>query len=69
MDKPLREMTDDELQAEWQKWENKVATANGWGAALSAADGFRKQAAREIQRRRPTNENVNYERTPHLRHL
>lgn len=51
MDKPFREMTDDELQAEWQKWDDKISNATGWGAALSAADEFRTDAAREIQRR------------------
>ncbi len=51
MSKPLRDMTDAELLAEWQKWEDEITNAAGWGAALAAADEFRKDCAREMARR------------------
>ena len=56
-DKPLQEMTDDELRAEWQKWDNRITAASSWGAALAAATSFRKQCARELVRRA---EAINY---------
>jgi hypothetical protein len=50
-DKNVRDMTNEELLAEYVKWRDKVASATGWGAALAAADEFRTDALREIKRR------------------
>ena len=51
MEKSLPDMTDAELQAEWQRWDDEVTNATGWGAALAAADEFRKDCTREMARR------------------
>ncbi len=51
-DKPLREMTDDELQTEWRRWDACVAGATGWGAGLAVANAFRRDCLREMARRR-----------------
>jgi hypothetical protein len=36
-DKPFHEMTDDELRAELEIWEDRVDSASGWAAAYFAA--------------------------------
>ncbi len=51
MSKSLKEMTDAELYAEWRRWDDKISNATGWGAALAAADEFRRAVSREIQLR------------------
>jgi hypothetical protein len=47
----IRGKSDDGLAAEWHYWNDKIATATGWGAALAAADEFRASCQREINRR------------------
>ena len=47
----IHQMTDVELCAEWVKWDHAVREAKQWGASLAAADSFRGQCARELQRR------------------
>lgn len=49
--KPLGDMSDDELIAEWRHWDDRIKGATSWGAGIAAADGFRKEAAREMRRR------------------
>lgn len=49
--KPFSEMTLDELRAEHEHWDKKIREATGWGAAVGAADEFRRDCAREIRRR------------------
>lgn len=51
MDKPYREMTDDELLSEWRKWDGKIRAALSWGGSLAAAAEFRADAASEMRRR------------------
>ncbi len=50
-DKAFHEMTDAELRIEADKWDAKIRNATGWGAAVAAADSFRKQCERELDRR------------------
>lgn len=47
----IRDLPDDELLEEWWKWDQQVRKATSWGAALAAADEFRKECAQEIERR------------------
>lgn len=47
----IRDLTDDELLAEWHQWNDKIKNATGWGAAVGAADGFRRGCAQELRRR------------------
>lgn len=47
----LRNKTDTGLLAEWQHWEDKINSAKGWGASITAADEFRRDCRREIERR------------------
>lgn len=47
----IRDLTDDDLIDEFHKWNNKIKTATSWGAALSAANEFRQECQREIDRR------------------
>jgi hypothetical protein len=49
--KPFHEMTIDELQVELDRWNKAISEAKQWGAALAAADSFRKQITRELARR------------------
>jgi hypothetical protein len=51
MNKPLSELSDGELISEYNLWNNKVKNATAWGAALAAADEFRKECWHEMQRR------------------
>ncbi|MBS9720213.1 MazG-like family protein [Tianweitania sp. BSSL-BM11] len=51
-DKPFREMTDEELAAERDRWDQKIKNASGWGAALAVADSFRRNCDRQIERRK-----------------
>lgn len=50
-DTPIRDLTDDELYAEWHRWDDKIKNATGWGGALTAAAEFRKAVERELVRR------------------
>jgi hypothetical protein len=50
-DKPFAEMTLDELREERARWDYKIAAATSWGAALTAANVFRRACDREIARR------------------
>lgn len=47
--KPLSEMTDNELHAEWLKWDTAIGVATSWGAAL--ATEYREDCTREMLRR------------------
>lgn len=51
MSKLLREMSEAELREEWHRWDNKIASFNGWGIALTAAVEVRRDCARELLRR------------------
>lgn len=48
---PIRELSDDVLVAEWRYWGGKIAGATRWGAAVGAADEFRRDCERELRRR------------------
>lgn len=50
-DKNFRDMTDAELRAEHDHWDDKIRNATGWGGALAAADEFRRACRREAARR------------------
>lgn len=50
-EKPIRELTDEELVAEHAKWVGKITSAISWGAGVAAADEFRKDCKREMVRR------------------
>lgn len=50
--KPFRDMTDEELQVERKKWDDKVTNAKYWGAAVAAAHNFRTECDKEIERRK-----------------
>jgi hypothetical protein len=50
-DKRYRDMTDDELRAEAEKWDAEVRNAESWGAAVAAAAEFRRECERELDRR------------------
>lgn len=43
--------TTEELRAEWHQWNDNIKNATGWGAAVGAADEFRRDCARELERR------------------
>jgi len=43
--------SDEDVLAEWWRWDEKIKSATSWGAALAAADEFRKDAERELRRR------------------
>jgi hypothetical protein len=47
----IRDLSDEELVKEWHCWDERVKKATGWGAALAAADGFRKDCERQIIKR------------------
>lgn len=49
--KKIRDLSDDELLAEWHQWNDKIKNAPGWGAAVGAADEFRRTCAQELRRR------------------
>ena len=49
--KPFFEMTDDELRAEFDKWDQKVREATGWGAALMQAAKWRDASERLLFKR------------------
>ena len=51
MDKQLADMTVEELQAEFHKWDAKIRLAERWGSALTIADEYRRQCACEMERR------------------
>lgn len=51
INKPWREMTEQELRAALGWWTMKVETATSWGAALGFAAKCQKQALREMERR------------------
>lgn len=47
----IRYLSDVDLLQEWYTWDYKVRKAKSWGAALSAADEFRRECQGEIDRR------------------
>jgi hypothetical protein len=49
-EKLIEEMTLEEAQSEYRKWDKKIAEATGWGAHLTAADEFRREAKLRILR-------------------
>lgn len=49
--KPIRDLTDTELLSEWAYWNEKIKAATSWGAALAAADAFRKSCETQLNRR------------------
>jgi len=58
----IRDLTDDELLAEWHLWNDKIKNAKSWGAALAAANGFRHSCERQLRLRNipiPTDESQN----------
>lgn len=52
MGKQISELTDEELEAEYKKWDEYISNATGWGAALTAADEFRTACAKEMLHRK-----------------
>lgn len=51
IDKPLRDLTDEELKAELEEWETKISVATSWGAAVGAAHEFAEDCRHESRRR------------------
>lgn len=51
MSKGFADMTIEELLAERDRWNHKIAAATSWGSALTAANEFRRACDREIERR------------------
>lgn len=51
MSAKLRELSDEELLKEWHYWDFKIRIAEQWGAAVAAANEFRTECQREIDRR------------------
>lgn len=49
--KLIRDLTDQELRDEYKHWDDKIVNATGWGAALGAADEFRRECAAELHKR------------------
>jgi hypothetical protein len=47
----IKDQSDEELLKEYQYWNDKVKNATSWGAALTAADEFRRECYREINLR------------------
>jgi hypothetical protein len=47
----IRDLTDVQLAAQWQNWNNKITNATNWGASLTAANEFRRECEREINER------------------
>ncbi len=47
----IRDLSDEELLLEWAEWDRKIRKATSWGAALGAANEFRAECQREIDRR------------------
>lgn len=47
----IRDLSDEALRAEWHVWNNKIRAATSWGAALGAADGFRKGCEAQMRLR------------------
>ena len=50
--KPLKEMTIEELRAEANHWRAKIDGSTSWGASVSAAAELLKDCQREIERRK-----------------
>jgi hypothetical protein len=47
----IRDLTNEQLIAEWKDWDDRIRNTKSWGAALAAANGFRKECQREINKR------------------
>jgi hypothetical protein len=56
VNKHWSEMTLSELHAEKAHWDKVISEATGWGAALSAADEFRRGCERAIKHREAVGE-------------
>lgn len=52
INKPIRDLTNDELLSEWHYWNDKIKNAKGWGAALAAANGFRTSCEVQLKIRK-----------------
>lgn len=50
--KAFKDMTLQELHNEVGYWNDVITSATSWGASLAAADEFRTDAMREIERRK-----------------
>ncbi len=48
----IRDLDDAALLEEWHKWDAMINEAKSWGASLAAADEFRKECTREMERRK-----------------
>lgn len=51
LSKAFKDMTLEELKAEYDYWDRKILAATQWGAALGAAAEFRDECAGWIARR------------------
>lgn len=51
INKDFADMTLDELRVEHRYWDDKISGARQWGAAVAAADSFRRGCERWIKRR------------------
>jgi hypothetical protein len=47
----IKDLTDDELIDEYHVWNHKIISARHWGASLGAAEEFRYECFKELQRR------------------
>lgn len=50
----LKDKTDEGVIAEYNHWIQEISNATSWGAALGAADEFRRAAKSELLRRNIT---------------
>ena len=47
----IKDLDDKALVEEYSFWDDKIKNAKSWGAALTAADEFRKECEQELLRR------------------
>ncbi len=48
---PIKDLPDQDLAAEWRKWNDKIVTAKKWSASLIVVDDYRRQCESEINKR------------------
>jgi len=47
----IRDLSDEQIIKEYYHWDDKVRNATAWGAALAAANEFRRDCLMQIQLR------------------
>lgn len=49
--KPIKDLTNEELIAEFRYWNSKIENATSWGAGIAAANEFRKECEQQLHLR------------------